>query len=82
MEARVEYCCNDLTIIFVLVEGYIYVEDFRGFGRKCPLGAQSILSYYVCLEDKNVERGLDNRVQTREDSEGSLKSLSKAVLLY
>jgi hypothetical protein len=40
------------------------------------------MSYYESLEDKNVDRGLGNGVQTHEVSGGSLKSLSKAVLLY
>ena len=75
LEVSIGYCCNDLTIIFVLVEGYIYVEDFKGFGSKCALNAQSFMSYYGSLEDKNVERTVDNGVQTREVSEGSFKSL-------
>lgn len=60
--ARGGYYCNGLTTIFVLDEGYIYVKDFRKFGRKCPLSAQSFMSYCENLEDKNVERGLDNGV--------------------
>ena len=58
------------------------MKDLRGFVRKCPLSVRSFMSYYESLEDKNVDRGLGNGIQTHEVSGGSLKSLSKAVLLY
>ena len=57
------------------------MKDLRGFVRKCPLSVRSFMSYYESLEDKNVDRGLGNGVQTHEVSGGSLKTLLELLVI-